>query len=71
MEKARSLGGAMALGVPIVFTAKGRKPEVVCEPGKEAQALETMEKMGLITLLRPHKGDEPDNVLAVYGEQKA
>ena len=55
----KSFGEALANGVPIIFTREGSCPEVICEPGKESQALETMEKMGLIKLLRPHKGTIP------------
>ena len=39
-------------GNPVVFTG-GDIPEVVCEPGKEKEALELMVKMNLITLVRP------------------
>ena len=49
-----NMGGALAQGIPVVFTAAdGRKPDVICEPGKEKEALELLEKMGIITLSRP------------------
>lgn len=48
---AKSLGGALAAGQPVVFTISGRPPEVMCQPGKELEALELLDKMGLIKLL--------------------
>ena len=39
------MGEAMAKGFPIVFTTEGRKPEIVCEPGKEAQAVSILNKV--------------------------
>ena len=68
---ARSLGEALATGVPVVFTAKDKVPDVVCEPGKELQALETMHKMGIINLMRPRNGRQPEDTLAPYMEQAA
>lgn len=58
---AGSFGEALAKGVPIVMTSSdgSRVPQVICEPGKECQALETMEKMGLIELVRPCEGKRP------------
>jgi hypothetical protein len=67
---AKSIGEALAKGVPIVFTGKGRIPEVVCEPGKEAQALDILEKMDIIKILRPHDGRQPDGTLDVFDENK-
>ena len=68
---AKSLGEALATGVPVVFTFKDRVPDVVCEPGKEMEALETLHKMGIINLMRPRDGKQPEDTLAPYGEQVA
>ena len=54
-----SVGEALAKGQPVVFTGEGRLPEVVCEKGKEKEALELMEKMELITLVRPVRKSVP------------
>jgi hypothetical protein len=54
-----SVGSALAQGKPVVFvdTESGkdgkRKIEVVCEKGKEKDALETLAAMKIITLVRP------------------
>lgn len=56
-SKPLSLGGALARGIPVVFTGENQLPQVVCIPGKEKEALELMDKMGLIKLIRPVKGD--------------
>ena len=55
-----SMGEALAKGIPVVFTVEGRLPEVVCEEGKEKEALELMEKMKLITLTRPVRMSKPN-----------
>ena len=66
----KSLGEACAGGVPVVFTsATGEIPEVVCEPGKECQALETLAKMGLIKLRRPVNPRQPKGTIRVYSEE--
>ena len=52
---AGSFSEALEMGVPIVLTSKDGIPQVICEPGKERQALETMQKLGLIKLVRPKK----------------
>lgn len=66
---AKSLGGALKEGRPVVFTREGHPPEVVCEPGKEREALELMEKMKLIVLMRPADGRASNDVLRVYAEK--
>jgi len=49
-----STGKALIKGMPVVFTCSdGRLPNVVCEPGKEKEALELLERMSIITLSRP------------------
>lgn len=48
-----SIGGALAAGIPVIFTSKDSKPQVICREGREREALETMSKMGLIELVRP------------------
>jgi len=48
---AKSLGGAMKEGLPIVFTAKDRIPEVWCRKDNRAEALELLDKMKLITIV--------------------
>ena len=55
IEPVFSMGGALAGGVPVVLTSQnpGSIPMVVCEFGKEAEALETMDKMGIVRVLRP------------------
>jgi hypothetical protein len=66
---AKSLGGALKEGSPVVFTRKeGGKPQVVCEPGKEREALELMAKMGLIELMRPDDGRRPAGTVKPFGE---
>lgn len=52
MSNAKSLGGALAMGIPVIFQSD-KGIEVVCEHGKEAEALDTMEKMGIIKIMRP------------------
>lgn len=68
---AGSFGEALAKGVPIVLTFSGvsRIPQVICEPGKERQALETMEKMRLIELVRPKEGLQPVGTIKVFDEK--
>lgn len=52
-----TLGKALASNVPVVFVRDNSRPQlsplVVCEKGKEAEALDMMEKMGLIERLTP------------------
>ena len=48
-----NIGGALAKGIPVVFTVEGKVPQVICAEGKEREALELLEKMELITLDRP------------------
>jgi acetyl-CoA acetyltransferase len=48
---AKSFGGAIASGVPVVMTGKDRVPEVMMQVGKEKEALEMLEKMGLIKIV--------------------
>jgi hypothetical protein len=55
-----SVGKALVEGQPVVFTGEGRLPEVVCEEGKEKEALELMVKMELITLTRPVRESVPE-----------
>ena len=66
---AKSIGGALQEGQPVVFTLTGRVPQVICEPGKEREALELMEKMKLIELLRPVDGRKPDGTLQPFDEK--
>jgi len=54
-----SMGKALIDGKPVVFTGADRLPEVVCEEGKEKEALELMVKMELITLTRPVRESVP------------
>ena len=55
-----SMGKALVDGKPVVFTGEDRLPEVVCEEGKEKEALELMVQMKLITLIRPVRMDKPE-----------
>jgi len=66
---AKSLGGTLKEGQPVVFTCPGRPHQVVCEPGKEREALELMEKMKLIVLMRPVDGRVSRDALRVYAEK--
>ena len=65
---AKSFGEVLAKGVPIVFLRKGDVPEVICEPGKEAEALDTMEKMNLIKVVRPRQAKQPPGTIKTYDE---
>ena len=65
---AKSIGEALVKGVPIVFTVKDRIPEVVCEPGKEREALELLDKLKLIRLMRPDDGRRPEGTLKPFAE---
>lgn len=47
---AKSLGGALAMGIPVVFTVEDRTTEVICPVGKEQEALELLIKMKILTL---------------------
>lgn len=69
---AGSFGEALAKGIPVVLTASdgSRVPQVICEPGKECQALETMQKMGLIDLIRPRAGKQPPGTIKVFAEKR-
>ena len=67
---AKSLGEALAKGQPVVFTIEGRPHQVVCEPGKEREALELMEKMGLILLMRPDEGKRPAGTVKPFEEKE-
>jgi rubrerythrin len=57
-QEDREMGFAKALkeGRPVVFTGK-EVPEVICEVGSEAEALDLLEKMELITIVRPQSGE--------------
>ncbi len=50
---AKSLREALVTGRPVIFTGEGHVPQVVCEIGKEREALELMQKFKLIELVRP------------------
>lgn len=58
------------MGVPVVLTAAGEKHSVICEPGKELEALELLEKMGIIKLMRPENGRRPDGTLKPFDEKQ-
>ena len=48
---AKSFGGAIMEGVPVIMMGgKGKVPEVMCRANKKAEALDMLEKMGLITI---------------------
>lgn len=55
VNEAKSLGGALSSGIPVIFTYKDKCPEVVCNKGKEADALELLSKMGIIKIIQPVK----------------
>jgi hypothetical protein len=55
-----SVGSALAEGKPVVFTGEGKLPEVVCEEGKEKDALELLVKMDIIKLMRPVRKSVPE-----------
>lgn len=57
---AKSFGGALMEGQPIVFTGENRIPEVMCRINKKAEALDLMEKMGLIKIVIVP--DKPSNL---------
>ena len=60
---AKSFGGAIAEGVPVVMTRQNGVPEVMMRVGKEKEALETLEKMGLIKIvIVPEKVMSQDNL---------
>lgn len=48
---ANSFGGAISAGVPVVMIGENRVPEVMMRAGKEKEALQTLEKMGLIKIV--------------------
>lgn len=52
---AKSFGEALAKGEPVIMTFEGKVPEVILQEGREKEALETMEKMGLIKLMYTRK----------------
>ena len=58
-SKGGSMGGALMSGTPVIMTGGG-KIRVVCQPGKEKEALETMDEMGIIQLMRPEMGTSPN-----------
>lgn len=64
----KSIGEALMKGVPVVFTVKGRAPEIVCEPGKEKEALELLDKMGIVKMMRPGDGRRPEGTMKPYVE---
>lgn len=51
-----SFAKALKEGKPVVFTGK-EVPEVICEVGNEAEALNLLAEMGLITIVRPEFGE--------------
>jgi len=60
---AKSFGGAIAEGTPVVITGKGMVPEVMMREGKEKEALEMLDKMGLIKIiLVPENARNQDNL---------
>lgn len=65
---AKSIGEALVKGVPVVFRIEGRVPEVVCEPGKEREALDLLDKLGIVKLLRPDDGRRPDGTMKPFAE---
>ena len=54
MDGAGSLGGAMARGLPVVFTSKesGRKPQLLVKDGDEKKAIKLLADMGVIELMK-------------------
>lgn len=64
-----SVGTALAQGTPVVFTSEGRVPQLVCEPGKELEGLELLEKKGIVTILRPQNGNMSKGSIQTYGEK--
>lgn len=50
-----SMGEALMKGDPVVLRSgrKGSVPGVVCGEGREKDALELLEKLGLIRIMRP------------------
>jgi hypothetical protein len=68
---AKSMGEALKRGQPVVFTRNDDTcPEVVCEPGRENEALELLAKMKKITLIRPDDGNRPKGTLKTFDEQR-
>lgn len=57
-NKAGSMGGAFMSGIPVIMTGGG-KIRVICRPGKEKEALEMMDEMKIIQLMRPEMGTLP------------
>lgn len=68
-DMAKSFGEALSKGVPVVFTRKGTCPEVICESGKETEALQLLEKMNIITLLRPQDGRQVPGTIKPFDEK--
>lgn len=66
---AKSIGEAISIGTPIVFTRDGMVPEVVCEPGKEKEALDLMHQLKLILLIRPQAGNKPNGAIQTFLEE--
>jgi hypothetical protein len=64
-----SVGTALAQGTPVIFTRDGGVPQLVCEPGKEVEALELLEAKGLIIRLTPHNGKQPEGTIQPYDER--
>ena len=68
---AKSMGEALSKGIPVVFTRESthQVPEVICEPGKEREALELLQNMGLIEIVRPQDGRKPAGSIQVFSEK--
>lgn len=64
-----SVGTALAQGTPVVFTGDKRIPQLVCEPGKEREGLELLEKQGIVVILRPQNGNLPKGSIQTYAEK--
>jgi len=63
--------GIGSIGGAVVFTKDGDVPEVVCEFGKEPEALELLDRMGLIELMRPDDGRRPAGTMKPFAERGA
>jgi hypothetical protein len=47
-----NLMGALAAGKPVVFTSKDKPPQVMLPDGKEKEALELLQSMKLIEIVK-------------------
>lgn len=68
---AESFGGAIKEGGPVVTMSRmGGIPQVFLIPGRELQALELLDKLGVIKIGYIQDGRMPKGLLAVGDEEK-